>query len=140
MQTLTPYLYYADVDAALAFLGEAFGFEERLRYTGPEGYTSHAEVQVGDAVVMLGRPSEDFRGPRALGGSTQATYVMVADVDALFERASAAGAEVISAPEDKEYGDRNGGLRDLEGHEWWFATHVRDVSAKDWGGEVAVSG
>ena len=133
MQTVTPYLYYADVDAALTFLAEAFGFEETVRYTGPEGYVSHAEMRIGDGSVMMGDPGDDYRNPAQLGGSTQGTHVYVADVDALFERARAAGAAIVDEPTDKPYGDRSFTARDPEGHVWFIATHVRDVEPVDWG-------
>jgi uncharacterized glyoxalase superfamily protein PhnB len=137
MQTVTPYLYYADVDAALSFLAEAFGFEETLRYTGAEGYVSHAEMRVGDAAIMMGDPGESFRSPAQLGGSTQGTHVYVDDVDAAFEQARAAGAEIREEPTDKPYGDRSFTARDPEGHEWFIATHVRDVPLEEWGGAVS---
>ncbi len=138
MQTITPYLYYADVDAALRFLHEAFGFEETVRYTGPEGFVSHAEARLGDAVVMMGDPGDDYRTPAQLGGSTQGTHVYVDDVDAIYERARAAGAEITDEPTDKAYGDRSFSARDPEGHEWFVATHVRDVPFEEW--NAATSG
>src|SRR5438445_2312423 len=134
MQTITPYLYYADVDAALSFLGEAFGFEETLRYTGEGGYVSHAEMRLGDAAIMMGDPGESYRTPAQLGGTTHGTHVYVDDVDAIFERARAAGAEIHEEPTDKPYGDRSFTARDPEGHEWFVATHVRDVPLEEWGG------
>jgi PhnB protein len=140
MQTVTPYLLYADVEAALAFLDEALGFEETLRYSGAEGYVNHAEVRVGDAVIMLGDPGEDYRNPKELGGSTAFTFVYVEDVDAAFERARTAGAAVEQEPADQAYGDRTCGLVDPEGHRWWLATHVRDTTVEEWGGEPAATG
>jgi PhnB protein len=137
MQTVTPYLLYADVDAALAFLSDAFGFEETVRYTGAEGYVSHAEMQVGDGTIMLGDPGDDYRNPKALGASTAFTHVYVEDVDAACERARSAGAEIIREPEDQPYGDRNCGARDPEGHEWWLATHIRDVPVEEWSAALA---
>ena len=96
MQTITPYLYYADVDAALSFLGEAFGFEETLRYTGAEGYVSHAEMRLGDAAIMMGDPGESYRTPTQLGGSTQGTHVYVVP--------ESGGAPItVTAPEGGSY-------------------------------------
>ena len=134
MQTITPYLYYADVDAALSFLGEAFGFQETLRYTGEGGYVSHAEMRLGDAAIMMGDPGESYRTPAQLGGTTHGTHVYVDDVDSIFERARAAGAEIREEPTDKPYGDRSFTARDPEGHEWFVATHVRDAPLEEWGG------
>jgi uncharacterized glyoxalase superfamily protein PhnB len=136
MQTITPYLYYADVDAALAFLAEAFGFQESLRYTGPEGYVSHAETRLDGMELMLGDPGETYRSPAQLGASTQGTHLYVGDVDAVFERVRAAGFEITDGPSDKPYGDRSFSARDPEGHEWFVATHLRDVPAEEFGADA----
>src|SRR5881394_3779549 len=102
-QTITPYLLYKEVDQALDFLGEAFGFEEVLRYTGAEGYVNHAEMKLGDASIFLGDPGDDYRNPKDQGGETVGIYVLVDDVDAHFEQARDAGAEVKEEPADQEY-------------------------------------
>jgi uncharacterized glyoxalase superfamily protein PhnB len=126
-----PYLLYEDSDAALEFLVSAFGFKEKVRMTDDDGRVNHAEVEVGDGVIMLGTPGEDFKNPNSLGGRTQSIYVYVDDVDAHFEQAKNAGAKIVREPEDQFYGDRNYGVQDPEGHEWYFGTHVRDVSAEE---------
>jgi uncharacterized glyoxalase superfamily protein PhnB len=136
-QTVTPYLLYADVDAALAFLSRAFGFEEHLRYTGPEGYVSHAEMTFGDGQVFLGDPGDDYRNPRELGAETVLMHVQVDDVDAHYERAKAAGAEIAEEPADQEYGDRRYAAVDPEGHRWFFAETVHDLAPEDWGATVS---
>jgi uncharacterized glyoxalase superfamily protein PhnB len=137
MTTITPYLLYEDVAAALDFLAQAFGFEETLRYTGAEGYVNHAEMQLGDANVYLGDPGDDYRNPKQLGQETVGIYVNVdEDVDALCERARAAGAEILEEPSDEEYGDRRFTARDPEGHHWFFAKTIREVAADEWGAEV----
>jgi PhnB protein len=133
MQTITPYLLYEDVDAALEFLSRAFGFEEVLRYTGSEGYVNHAEMRLGDGSIMLGDPGDDYRNPKKLGQETVGIYVHVDDVDAIYERAKAAGAEIRQEPTDQEYGDRNFGVNDPEGHHWWFGQTVREVAPEEWG-------
>src|ERR687894_2319172 len=102
--TITPYLLYEDVAGALDFLSRAFGFEEILRYTGPEGYVNHAEMRIGDGVIYMGDPGDDYRNPAHLGASTQMVCVTVDDVDALYERAKAAGAEISEEPADQDYG------------------------------------
>ena len=127
---VTPYLYYRDSAAALDFLTTAFGFTEMVRMPDETGGVSHAEVELGDGVVMFGTPA-DPRTPKELGAATQSVYVYVDDVDAHYEHAKAAGAEIIREPEDQFYGDRNYGARDPEGHEWMFGTHVRDVSPQE---------
>jgi len=130
--TVTPYLLYSDVDAALDRLVEAFGFEERVRMPGPDGKAMHAEAGIGNAVVMMGNPGPDYKNPAALGAATQLVYVYVDDVDAHCERARATdGIEIIREPTDQFYGDRTYGARDAEGHEWSFAQHVRDVAPED---------
>jgi uncharacterized glyoxalase superfamily protein PhnB len=133
---IIPYLLYADVDAALEFLARAFGFEERLRYTGAEGYVSHAEMRLGDGIVFLGDPGDAYRNPKQLGGHTVLVNVYVDDVDAHCERARAAGAEIIEEPEDQVYGERRYAATDPEGHRWYFGQVVRDVPPADWGAEV----
>jgi PhnB protein len=126
--SVMPYLLYEDSDAALGFLVDAFGFTEKLRLTDDGGRVNHAEVQMNDGVIMLGTPPGDFKNPAKLGGKTQSVYVYVDDVDAHYERAKQAGAKIVREPEDQFYGDRNYGVEDPEGHEWYFGTHVRDVS------------
>ena len=129
---VTPYLLYEDSDAALDFLTSVFGFTEKLRMTDDDGRVNHAEVTIGgDGVVMLGTPGSDYKNPSKLGGKTCSIYVYVDDVDGHYERARAAGAKVTREPEDQFYGDRNYGVEDPEGHEWYFGTHVRDVSPEE---------
>ena len=137
MQTITPYLLYEDVDAALAFLAKAFGFHEVLRYTGEEGYVNHAEMKLGDARIFMGNPGADYRNPKEIGHETVGLYVYVDDVDAHFERAKAAGAVILQPPADQEYGDPRYDAVDLEGHRWYFAQPIREVAAEEWGATVA---
>ncbi len=139
MQTITPYLLYQDVDAALEFLGKAFGFEEVLRYTGEEGYVNHAEMRLGDAVIFMGDPGDQYRSPKALGQTTVGIYVQVDDVDAHYAHAKTAGAEIREEPADQEYGERRYTARDPEGHDWFFAMPTKDVAPEDWGAEVATA-
>lgn len=137
-QTIAPYLLYKDSAAALDFLSEAFGFEEVLRYTGEEGYVNHAETKLGNSVVMLGSPGPDFRNPKDIG-VTVLIHVMVEDVDAHYERAKAAGAEIKDEPEDQDYGHRRYSALDPEGHHWYFAQAVKDVAPEEWGAAVSAS-
>ena len=126
-----PYLLYEDSDDALEFLVNAFGFTEKLRMTDDSGRVNHAEVQMNDGVIMLGTPPGDYKNPAKLGGKTQNIYVYVDDVDSHYERAKQSGAKIVREPEDQFYGDRNYGVEDPEGHEWYFGTHVRDVSPEE---------
>jgi len=135
-QTITPYLLYEDVDVALGFLDRAFGFEEHLRFTGPEGYVNHAEARLGEAAVYLGDPGETYRNPKRLGQETVGLYVLVEDVDAHYERARAAGAEILAEPADQEYGDRRYSAADPEGHHWFFAQAIRQPDPEEWGATV----
>jgi PhnB protein len=128
MPRITPYLYYEDVARALAWLGQAFGFRERMRLPGPDGSVSHAEMELGEGVIMLGHPGPTYRSPKRLGQTTQNVYVYVDDVDKHYERAREAGAVILAEPEDQFYGDRRYGVEDLQ---WYFAQHVRDVAPED---------
>jgi PhnB protein len=130
-QTITPYLLYEDVDAALAFVDQAFGFKEHLRLTGPEGYVNHAETRLGDAAIYLGDPGDDYKNPKRLGQETVGLYVLVDDVDSHYERAKKAGAEILAEPEDQEYGDRRYTAVDPEGHHWFFAQPIRDAEPRE---------
>ena len=128
-----PYLHYEDAVAALEFLTGAFGFREKLRMDGEDGRVVHAEVEIGDAgVVMLGEPGQGYKSPKNLAAkATHSIYVYVDDVDAHFTRAKEAGATIVREPQDQFYGDRSYGAADPEGHEWYFATHVRDVAPEE---------
>jgi PhnB protein len=129
--SVTPYLYYEDGAGAIDFLTSAFGFTEKYRMTGEDERVAHAELELGGGVVMLGTPGEDYKNPKKLGGKTQSIYVYVDDVDGHFEHAKSAGAMIVRDPEDQFYGDRSYGAEDPEGHEWYFATHVREVSPEE---------
>ena len=139
-QTITPYLLYEDGNAAVEFLTSAFGFTETMRSRSPEGRTWHAELALGDGSVYLGEPGGDYRNPNRLGTRTSSTYVLVDDVDAHFEHATAAGAEIVDEPADQEYGDRRYFVRDPEGHEWFFAQRLRQVAPDEWGAELPAAG
>jgi len=129
-QIVTPYLLYKDAGAALDFLSEAFGFEEVSRLTGEDGRVGHAETAVNGASVYLGSP-DDYRNPKEVG-QTVLLYVMVDDVDAHFEHAKSAGAEIRDEPEDQDYGHRRYSALDPEGHHWYFAAPVKDAAPADW--------
>ena len=136
-QTITPYLLYEDVAGALDFLARAFGFEEQLRYTGPEGYVNHAEMRIGDGVIYMGDPGEDYRNPAHLGVRTQMVCVSVDDVDTMFERAKDAGADISEEPTDQAYGERRFMARDPEGHAWSISQTIGEVAPEDWGATPA---
>jgi len=132
--TVTPVLVYPDVRAAVAWLGTAFGFEERVRV----GEAHRAQLSVGeDGAVIVA----DVRGNQVapdLGSFTHVIKVRMPDVDAAFIRARKAGARVIDEPMSYEYGERSCTLEDLAGHRWELTQTVRDVEPEEWGG-VTVS-
>ena len=129
--TIAPYLLYEDLDAAIEFLVRAFGFTEAFRMPGPDGSALHAELRLGDGLVMMGRPGGEYRNPSHLGGATQLVHVYVDDVDEHHATASAAGAQILRELGDQFYGDRTYTAEDPEGHRWYFAQHVRDVAPED---------
>lgn len=120
--TITPYLLYEDLGAALDWLARAFGCREILRHAGPDGKPVHAEMELDEgARILMGHPGPQYRNPKHLGHRTFNLYVRVEDVEKLFERAVRAGAEVVEQPADQAYGERRCGVDDPEGHRWYFA-------------------
>jgi len=121
-----PFLRYADAPAAVRWLCDAFGFEEKSVHAAPDGTIAHAELGTGGGVVMLGSARDDalgMRTPRELGAVTGGIYVFVEDVDAHHRRAAAAGAERVMEPRDTEYGSREYACRDPEGNLWSFGSY-----------------
>ena len=136
---VTPYLYYKDSDAALEFITRAFGAKEKFKMTGEDGKVAHAEVEFDGAVVMFGTPGLDYKTPNELGGHTVGIYIYVDDVDAHFEHVKGAGAKITSETKDQFYGDRSFGCEDPEGHQWWFATHIKEVPMEEMEAAMASS-
>lgn len=127
---VTPYLTVRDCAAAIAFYEKAYGFEKREAIPGPGGMIMHAEMMHQDSMIMMGQsPQMGTKAPQ--GTPPVSLYVYVEDVDALCKRAAAAGAKVKEQPVDKFYGDRVCLLNDPDGHYWYFATHVKDVSPEE---------
>jgi PhnB protein len=124
-----PYLIVDGASDAIDFYSSVLGARERMRMAAPEGRVGHAELDIGDSVIMLADEFPDMgaRGPRAVGGTPVTMHVYVEDVDSVFERALAAGAKEMRAVEDRFYGDRSGQFEDPFGHRWDVATHVEDV-------------
>jgi uncharacterized glyoxalase superfamily protein PhnB len=120
--TVTPYLILEDAPAFIEFAKAALGATERTRHLGGDGRIMHAEIQIGDSVVMLGDASEAFQARPAM------LHLYIEDVDAGYKRATEAGAISVREPADQEYGDRSAGVRDRWGNEWWLATHIKDVA------------
>lgn len=128
--TATPYLVVHDARAAIGFYKSAFDATEHLLLAAPDGKVGHAEVRIGDSILMLSdeHPEMGFRGPKSLGGSAVSILLYVEDVDASFDRAVAAGAKVQRPVGDQFYGDRAGTLEDPFGHVWTIATHKEDLT------------
>jgi PhnB protein len=132
-RTATPYLIIKGAADAIEFYKRAFGATELLRMADPQGRVGHAEIKIGDSVIMLAdeHPAMGYRGPRSLGGSSVSILLYLEDVDAVFERAVTAGAKAQRPVADQFYGDRSGTLEDPFGHVWTVATHVEDVSPEE---------
>ncbi|HYI36061.1 MAG TPA: VOC family protein [Thermoleophilaceae bacterium] len=130
---VTPYLIVDGASRAIEFYTSVLGAEERMRMPGPGDKIGHAELAIGDSMVMLAdeAPEVDARAPGSVGGSPVTLHVYVEDVDAVFEQAVQAGAKALRPPEDQFYGDRGGQFEDPFGHRWSIATHVEDVSAEE---------
>ena len=131
--SIYPGLGYRDARAAIRWLCEAFGFEERMVHPGEDREVAHAELSLGGAVIMLGSASDDMppvdTSAVTAGGNADFSripfllYVAIDDVDAHCQRARDAGAEIVREPEDTDYGSRDYACRDLEGHVWSFGTY-----------------
>src|SRR5919197_2576720 len=130
--TITPYLAVDDAAKAIEFYKRAFGAEERVRMPSPDGKVAHAELQIGDSLVMLSDPFEQSRGksPKELGGTTMSLFLYVEDVDEFYKQALDAGA-AGQEPEDMFWGDRLGRVTDPFGHDWQIATHKEDVPPEE---------
>ena len=124
MTSIIPTFRYRDAAAAIDFLCDAFGFERQLVVDGEDGGVMHAELRLGDAVVMLATASEGTAERPGIAAGAHHLYVVVDDTDAHHRQASAAGAEIIEAPTDRDYGSREYGARDPEGGVWYFGTYV----------------
>jgi uncharacterized glyoxalase superfamily protein PhnB len=144
---IVPMLAYEDGVAAINFLRDAFGFTERMRMTGDDGSIGHAELALGDAVIALATPQGiGYESPRhhrehctvamrwtAEPWVVNGIMIYIDDVDAHAARAEAAGATLLSQPQDQPYGVRSYRVEDLEGHRWMFSQHLRDTRPEDWG-------
>jgi PhnB protein len=137
--TATPYLVIKDAARAIEFYKKVFGATELMRMPDPSGKIGHAEIKIGDSPIMLADefPDMGYRGPQALGGSPVSILLYVADVDAVFNKAVAAGAKVVKPLQDQFYGDRSGFIEDPFGHLWSIATHVEDVPPEEMERRVA---
>jgi PhnB protein len=131
--TLTPYLIVREADKAIAFYQKAFGATELMRMNGPDGKVGHAELKIGDSMVMLSEenPHWGATSPQSLGGTPLSLAMYVVDVDASFHKAVEAGATIKRPLADQFYGDRSGTVTDPFGHIWTLSTHKEDVSHEE---------
>ncbi len=132
-RTATPYLIIDGASAAIDFYCRVFGAVERMRMPDEKGGVGHAELQIGDSIIMLAdeHPILGYRGPKSIGGTPVSIMLYVEDVDARFKLAVSAGATVKQELETKFYGDRTGTIEDPFGHVWTISTHVEDVSPEE---------
>jgi PhnB protein len=121
---VTPYLTVPDAQREIEFLVAAFGGVERERIHRPDGRIMHAQVKIGDSLVMIGEP------PDATKCMPFTLYHYVADCDSVWKQAVAAGGEAVNEPSDMFYGDRTGAVKDPGGNVWWIATHKEELTAK----------
>jgi PhnB protein len=130
---VTPYLIIKGAAGAIDFYKKVFGATEAFRMADPSGKVGHAEIKIGDSMIMLAdeHPEMGYVGPQTLGGSPVSIHLYVEDVDAVFKRAVAAGAKETLPLKDQFYGDRNGTFHDPFGHVWTVSTHKEDVSPEE---------
>jgi PhnB protein len=128
--SITPALTVRDAERAIEFYKQAFGATDRGVMKGPDGKIMHAELVIGDSIIMLSDEFPQYGGlsPQSLGGSPSTLHIYLDGVDAAFDRAVKAGAEVEMPVMDQFWGDRYGRLKDPFGHKWSIATHTKDLS------------
>jgi len=126
--TVTAQLILEDAASTIDWYKKALGADERMRALGADGKVMHAEIQIGDTILMVNDPMGGAKSPKALGGSPTSLWIYVPDCDALFNRAAAAGAKVVMPVADQFWGDRSGTLIDPSGFQWTIATHKEDLT------------
>ena len=128
--SMTPYLVIRDAAKAIDFYKKAFGAVEKFRMASPDGKIGHAEIQIGDSMIMISdeNPQWGTKSPQTLGGTPVGIFLYVPDVDATFKQAISAGAKEVMAVTDQFWGDRYGKVADPFGHAWNLATHKEDLT------------
>ena len=131
--SVTPYMALRDTAAAIDFYRRAFGAELVMKLDMPDGKIAHAEMRIGDSIIMMSEENEEWgnKSPLTLGGSPMFLMIYLPDVDAAFAKALAAGATQVRPVEDQFYGDRAGTLKDPYGHQWTLGTHMEDLSQEE---------
>jgi PhnB protein len=123
--SVTPYLMVRGAAGLVDFLKRAFGAEETENLSAPDGTVMHAEVRIGDSIIMIGEAHGEF------GAMPSAVHLYVNDADAMYQSALQAGATSVEEPKDQFWGDRLGGVKDAFGNLWWVSTHVEDVAPEE---------
>ena len=131
---ILPHVVYQNLADAIIWLNTTFGFAEHYRYGEP---VSGAQLHLGDAWIMVRQARPGCASPAQLGYGTQSLTVFVDDVDAHFRRTKSANAKIVEDLHETEYGERQYGVEDIEGHHWLFSQHARDVSPDQWGAKIA---
>ena len=130
---VTPYLFIRGAASAIEFYKSVFGAAEIVRMAGPNGKIMHAELKIGDSIVMLAdeNPQTGVMSPQTIGGFSTGLHLYVEDVDAVIQKAVDSGAKLLRPIKNQFYGDRSGSLLDPFGHMWSVATHIEDVSPEE---------
>ena len=128
--SVTPYLVVDDAEKVIEFVKAAFGAQEMFRMDGPDGKIAHAEVTIGDSIVMIGNAGESEAMPTTL-------YLYVEDTDAAYRQAVQAGGTSFEEPADQFYGDRRAAVTDVAGNKWFISTNIEDVSPEEMEKRVA---
>jgi PhnB protein len=133
LHSVTPSLMVAGAAKAIEFYEKALGAEELKRFEGPDGKIMHAEIRIGDSVLMLGdeMPEMGARGPKSVGGTSVSFFIYGDNVNAAWKRAVEAGAKEIMPLQDQFWGDRTGCLEDPFGHHWWLAQQIEQLSPEE---------
>ena len=131
--SIQPYLHIRGAAQAIEFYKRAFGATEIMRMAQPDGRLGHAEIRLGDSVVMLADeyPERGIHGPEHYGGAPMTLMFYTEDCDRIYQNALAAGAKSVREPTDQFYGDRMAGIEDPFGFQWYVATHIKDVSPEE---------
>lgn len=131
--SVQPYMMFKNCSEAITFYTLAFGAKEKFRMPNAEGRITHAEIQIGDSIVMMAdeAPQMDAFSINHFGGSPVSLLIYTEDCDAMYTQALRAGAQSLREPADQPYGDRMSGVKDPFGYKWYIATHIKDVSFGD---------
>jgi PhnB protein len=131
--SIQPYLHIRGAAQAIEFYTQVFGAKEIMRMPQPDGRIGHAEIRLGDSVVMLADeyPERGIHGPQHYGGAPMTIMFYTEGCDAVYHKAIAAGAKSLREPTDQFYGDRMAGIEDPFGFQWYIATHIKDLSPEE---------